>query len=297
VRRLKEASQEQTTMYDCFLTAYHAFQAAEVEDPLLETLHLMDLLSNGAFRRLDWRFLSRAKVNLGEVVQERRTGKPLEYTLGRSTFMGLTLYSSPAALIPRKETELLVEVVLDKIHAREKLARPVRVIDVGTGSGNIAVSLAVYSQHTEVLAIDISEEAIELAAKNVYRFGLHDRISLFCGDLFQPMAGKGYENQIDAVVCNPPYIPTMSLDKLSRDILDHEPRVALDAGAYGIDLLRRLVCEAVPYLKPGGMLAFEIGAGQERVARWLVESSEQYEDVRSVAGEAGQARVIRASRK
>ena len=284
-------------MYDCFLTAYQAFQAAEVEDPLLETLHLMDLLSNGAFRRLDWGFLSRARVNLGHVVQERRTGKPLEYTLGRSTFMGLTLYSSPAALIPRKETELLVETVLDAVRYREKAGAPVKVIDVGTGSGNIAVSLAVYSQHTELLATDISQDAVELAARNVCRFGLRERVSLFCGDLLQPLTGKGYEGEIDVVVCNPPYIPTLSLGKLRSEIIDHEPRVALDAGAYGIDLLRRLVCEAAPFLKPGGMLAFEIGTGQERVARWLVQSSELYQDVRLVAGDAGDIRVICATRK
>lgn len=284
-------------MYDSFFIAYEAFRNAKVEDPLFETLHLMDLLSNGALRGLDCRYLDRAEVELSHIVHERQGGKPMEYTLGRSTFMGLSLYCSPAALIPRRETELLADTVLDEILRREEAGLPVTVIDVGTGSGNIAVSLAAYSRYSRVLATDISEEAIALAARNVGKFGLEDRISLFSGDLFQPLQGLGYENRIDVVVCNPPYIPTLSLSRLDPAITDHEPVVALDAGAYGVDFFRRLVCDALPYLKPGGLLAFEIGIGQERIARRFVENGTGYENVRSVADATGKVRVICANRK
>jgi release factor glutamine methyltransferase len=284
-------------MYDSFFTAYQAFRNSKVEDPLLETLRLMDLLSNGAFRGLDCRYLERAEVDLPRIVRERQNGKPLEYTLGRSTFMGLSLFSSPAALIPRQETELLADTVLDEILEQENAGMSVTVIDVGTGSGNIAVSLAAYSRHTHVLATDISEEAISLAAKNVQKFGLEDRITLFCGDLFQPLAGQGFEGRVDVVVCNPPYIPTLSLGRLDPTITTHEPVMALDAGAYGIDFFRRLAGEAMPFLRPGGLLAFEIGAGQERIARRFVENGTGYENVRSVADAEGEVRVIYANRK
>lgn len=283
-------------MYDSFFTAYEAFRQSKVEDPLLETLHLMDLLSNGAFRGLDCRYLERAEVDLSRIVYERQDGKPLEYSLGRSTFMGLSLFSSPAALIPRQETELLADTVLDEILERENAGMPVMVIDVGTGSGNIAVSLAAYSRYTHVLATDISEEAIDLAGKNVHKFGLEGRVTLFCGDLFQPLGGQGLEKRIDAVVCNPPYIPTLSLNRLDPTITAHEPVVALDAGAYGVDFFRRLVCEALPFLKPGGLLAFEIGAGQERIARRFVENGTGYVNVRSLADANGKIRVICANR-
>ncbi len=284
-------------MYDSFFTAYQAFRKAKVEDPLLETLHLMDLLSNGAIRGLDCLYLERADVDLSHIVRERQGGKPLEYTLGRSTFMGLSLHSSPAALIPRCETELLADTVLDEILRREDACLPVTLIDVGTGSGNIAVSLAAYSRYARVLATDISEEAIDLATRNVSKFGLEERITLFCGDLLQPLQGLGYEGRIDAVVCNPPYIPTLSLSRLDPAITEHEPVVALDAGAYGVDFFRRLVGDALPFLKPGGLLAFEIGIGQERIARRFVESGTGYDNVRSIADADGKVRVICANRK
>jgi release factor glutamine methyltransferase len=229
-------------------------------------------------------------------VRERQNGKPLEYTLGLATFMGLSFYSSPAALIPRQETELLADTVLDEILERERGGNAVTVIDVGTGSGNIAVALGAHTHYTRVLATDISEEAVALAARNVSKYGLEERVRLFCGDLFQPIEGQGFENTIDVVVCNPPYIPTLSLDQLDPAVIGHEPVVAFDAGAFGIDFFRRLAREALPFLKPGGLLAFEIGAGQERLARWFVEQAAEYGNLRSVKDAAGIVRAIVANR-
>jgi release factor glutamine methyltransferase len=257
----------------------------------------MDLLSNGAFRGLDSRYLERAEIDLPSLIHERQNGKPLEYTLGRSTFMGLSFFSSPAALIPRQETELLADTVLDEVLERENAGLPVTVIDVGTGSGNIAVSLAAYTRYTHILATDISDEAIALAARNVQKFGLEDRVHLFKGDLLGPLKGQGLENRIDVVVCNPPYIPTSSLSRLDPAVTTYEPAVALDAGAYGIDFFRRLVSDALPFLRLGGLLAFEIGAGQDRIARRFVENGCGYGEVRSVADTDGKVRVICARRR
>ncbi len=284
-------------MYRNFVTAYETFCESQVEDPLWETLHLIDLLSDGALRRLDSGHLGSTGVELSHLVQARENGKPLEYALGLATFMGLSFYSSPAALIPRQETELLANTVLAEILEREKAGGPVMVVDVGTGSGNIAVALGAYSRSAQILATDISEDAIALAARNVGKYGLEERIRLFCGDLLQPLVGQGLKNCVDIVVFNPPYIPTQSIGRLDRSITDFEPVVALDAGPYGIDFFRRVVNEALPFLKPGGLLAFEIGAGQDKIARRFVEKAAGYENVRSVSDHAGMVRVIVAHRK
>lgn len=206
--------------------------------------------------------------------------------------MGLTLFCSPAALIPRQETELLVETVLTAVAALST-ATPL-LIDMGAGSGNISVSVAVHAPQVHILASDISPEAVGLARQNVARHQVQERVSLFCGDLFAPLQGLGHEGGVDIVICNPPYIPTGSLDKLAPEIIDHEPVVALDAGPYGLNIYRRLVADALTFLKPGGLLAFEIGAGQEKIARRLLEKTGGYESISEVCDENGVIRVITA---
>jgi release factor glutamine methyltransferase len=144
------------------------------------------------------------------------------------------------------------------------------------------------------LASDISAEAIALAQTNVDKFALPDRVSLFCGDLFAPVQNLGYEGKVSIVICNPPYIPTGSLDKLAPEIIDHEPVVALDAGQYGINIYRRLVTDALLFLKPGGTLTFEIGAGQEKIAMRLLQKTGGYERITPVVDKNGVIRVITA---
>ena len=186
--------------------------------------------------------------------------------------MGRTFHCSPATLIPREETGGLVEATLEVIRREQQTKPDLTLIEIGSGCGNIAVSLALATEHVRILASDVSSLAVEIARRNVAEFGLQERITLFSGDLFKPFEGEGLANNVDIVVCNPPYIPTVSLSKLAPEIIDFEPRLALDGGPYGIDFFLRLISESPKILKPGGTLLFEIGERQESLVQYLFEN-------------------------
>lgn len=279
-------------MFSGFQQTYNAFVQSGIENPLEETLTLLNILTNGALRQMVDAVWQGEQVDLAQILEKRQQGMPWEYILGQTHFMGLTLSCSQAALIPRQETELLVKTVQAALAKLEQDSAI--LIDMGTGSGNIAVSAAFHAPNVRVLASDVSEEAVALARQNAARYHLQDRVSFFCGDLFTPLQNLGYEGAVDIVVCNPPYIPTASLDNLAPEIIDYEPVVALDAGPYGINIYRRLVSDALLFLKPGGLLAFEIGAGQEKIAERLLQKTGAYETISFVRDENGVIRVITA---
>lgn len=279
-------------MFLKFQQIYNAALQNEMDNPLQEMLAMLDTLSNGAVGQLEQMLPDETMLALPQRLEKRQQGIPWPYILGQASFMGLSLNCSPAALIPRAETELLAKTVLALLAAEAK-ENPL-VIDMGTGSGNIAVSLAYHAPQAHILASDVSPEAVALAQTNVDKYALHQRVSLFCGDLFIPLQNLGYEGAVDIVICNPPYIPTSSLDKLAPEIINHEPRVALDAGQYGINIYRRLVSDALRFLKPGGILAFEIGAGQEKIAARLLQKAGGYERITTVVDDDEVIRVITA---
>jgi release factor glutamine methyltransferase len=202
---------------------------------------------------------------------------PLEYVLGRAQFMGRTFHCSPATLIPRAETGGLVEATVTVIKQEQQTKQELTLVEIGIGCGNIAVSLALVTEHVKILASDVSSAAVEVARRNVAEFGLQERITLFSGDLFEPFEEEGLAHNVDIVVCNPPYIPTGSLGKLPPEIIDFEPRLALDGGPYGIDFFLRLISEAPKILKPGGTLLFEIGERQESLVQYLFEKGAFHE--------------------
>lgn len=283
-------------MFNDFLQSYTTFETSGVENSLFETLRLFDLLSSGTLRRTNLSLLDQEKIDLQRLIQKRKQGIPWEYILGQAHFMGHMFFCSPDTLIPTDETKLLVDAALDSINKRERVDNDLTLIEIGTGCGNIAVTLAMHSRYTKILASDISPAAVDVAQKNVYRFNLQHRIALFSGDLFSPFQSLGYEGKIDIVVCNPPYIPTGSLSKLSREIIDHEPRVALDGGPYGLDFYRRLITDSLPMLKPDGMLFFEIGERQEKLVIRLLEKNGGYYDIEFFTDNAN-VRAIRAVKK
>lgn len=275
--------------------ALNALQKAGAADPETEARWLLHILHGDG--QENGRSSNHLQIDWPDFIRQRRAGVPLEYILGRTRFMGLTFTCTPAALIPRPETELLVQSVLDFITQKQITTPNLTLIDMGTGSGNIAVSLAMHTQNTAILASDISPEAIALARQHVIQYELVDRVHLFWGDLFESLHGQGYEGQIDIVVCNPPYLPTGSLAKLAPEIIEHEPVVALDAGAYGINIFRRLVSDALTFLKQEGLLAFEIGAGQDKIARRLLEKTGGYTNITGIEDSEGQVRVIQANKR
>jgi len=240
-------------VFENLVAVYEAFREAGVNDPLFETLHLVDLALAGKLRKGNLSVLGLDITELTAVAQKRREGVPLEYVVGRATFMGLLLHCTPDTLIPREETELLAGVALACIEEMQADGDELTIMDIGTGSGNIAVSLALNSEKTKIMAADISPEAVAMAQKNVAEFDLQDRVELHCGDLFAPFQGSGIEGTVDIVVCNPPYLPSSTLDKLAPEIIDYEPKVALDAGTYGLDIFRRLIADALTMLRPLGV--------------------------------------------
>ncbi|HWP43538.1 MAG TPA: peptide chain release factor N(5)-glutamine methyltransferase [Blastocatellia bacterium] len=204
------------------------------------------------------------------LVERRARGEPLQYITGHQEFYGLDFKVTPAVLIPRPETELLVERAIAL--ARGASGSPL-IVDVGTGSGCIAVTLAVHLPGARVIATDISRPALDVARLNAQRHAVASRIEFLEGDMLSPLAGRGLEGAVDLLASNPPYVPAQSLHMLQREVRDWEPREALFGGEEGLDFYRRLLDEARGYVRPGGWVVCEIGYSQLDAIRGMIEPS------------------------
>jgi release factor glutamine methyltransferase len=214
------------------------------------------------------------------LVSRRARREPLQYILGSQDFYGLDFEVAPGVLIPRHDTETLV-------HEAVSRCRPAgEVLDIGVGSGCIAVALAKALPGIQVTGCDPSAAALELAARNAARHGVS--LVLVHGSLFEPFQGRTF----DLVVSNPPYIPTADLDTLQPEVRDHEPRQALDGGADGLDFYRRIVPEALCHLDSGGWLLLEIGMGQAAEVIGLFEATGGFTEIFSARDPGGIERVI-----
>ena len=204
---------------------------------------------------------------LRELVKRRSEGEPLQHLLGTVEFCGLTFLCDKRAMVPRPETEQLVELVEARIENRES-----RIVDVGTGSGVIAISLAAKFPEAKILAVDISDDALALAQENAAMLNLKDRVQFLKSRLLENVEGA-----FDLIVANLPYVSTQDRHTLSREVL-HDPEVALFAGKRGDELVRELIDQAPTRLHPGGLLALEIGLGQsETLLSALAEKN--YRDI------------------
>jgi release factor glutamine methyltransferase len=212
------------------------------------------------------------------------------YVQGRVTFMGLELVVAPGALVPRAETELLGRTAVD-ILLKMTVLGP-RVIDMCCGTGNLACAIAHHVPDSRVWASDLTEECVSVARQNVALRGLRDRVLVCKGDLFEALAGESLAQCVDLIVCNPPYISESRLNNERAELLQFEPREAFAAGPYGISIHQRVVRDAPAFLRPGGVLLFEVGLGQERQVTKLFERSRAYEDIQVVQNDAGEARVV-----
>lgn len=234
-------------------------------------------------------------ADTARVMAERRAaGAPLAYVIGREAFMGVDLIVGQGALAPREETELLGNTALDAIRSAGSTAP--KVIDMCCGSGNLACAIAHYLPSARVWASDLTDGCIAVTRRNVEHVGVADRVVVGQGDLFAGLAGLGLEGSIDVIVCNPPYISQSKLATDRAELLEHEPREAFDGGPYGLSIQQRVVRDALPFLRPGGILLFEIGLGQSRQVKMLFDRTKAYEDIRLVANTAGEVRVV-AGRK
>ena len=243
------------------------FEKRGVESPRL-TIELMlaHLLHKKRLELyLDFeRELDEATVaQLREMVRRRADGEPLQYILGETEFFGLKFMVDRRVLIPRPETELLVDTVLERLKSEIRNPKSeITIVDLGTGSGCIAVAIAKNLPAAAVCAVDASAEALEVARQNAQRHGVEKNIRFFHGDLLNVLPDS---LKADVIVSNPPYIATGELAKLPREVKDFEPVQALTAGVDGLEVYRRIANDARRFLSPTGFVALELGAGQ-RVA-------------------------------
>lgn len=194
-------------------------------------------------------------------IARRAALEPVAYIIGHKEFYGLTLEVTPATLVPRPETELLVSLSLTQAASYAPQQGPLRIADIGTGSGALALALATHLAHAIIYATDCSDEALAVAARNIARYGLNERIHLLQGDLLAPLP-----EAVDLIVSNPPYT---ILAEVEANVLAHEPHLALDGGRDGADIYRRLIPMLGAHLRPGGAVLLEIGAWQGRIVSAL----------------------------
>lgn len=248
--------------------------------------------------QLDRPALTEAQAeHLSHLVEQRLQGEPLSYLTGRQTFMELEFLTTPGAMIPRKETEILGESALGLIDKMAALGDSLRLVDVCTGSGNLPVVYATHNPFAQVFAADLSEEAVALARENAALHGVQNRIKFRQGDLLAPFDSDEFHGTVDLLSCNPPYISNAKVEELPEEIATHEPRMAFAGGSFGIDIPKRLIADALRFLKPRtGWLAFEIGLGQGPFFLKRLQKNPNFAEVEGLADENGGIRVVVARR-
>jgi release factor glutamine methyltransferase len=230
-----------------------------------------------------------AREQFISLIEKRVQRIPLAYLLRETDFWQETLYVDERCLIPRPETEILVEKVL-KVLGMD-LGRPFSFLDIGTGSGAIAVAILRAYKNAQGTLLDISKETLEVAQKNLKRYDLEDRAKRVQGDLFKPFPTN---ESWDLIVSNPPYLSEEDWNEVQEE-LRHEPRRALDGGKDGLDYYRKIIAGSADHLTPGGLLALEVGQGQaEEVSKWLQEAG--YVNIQRFNDHLGIQRVVTAQK-
>ena len=229
---------------------------------------------------------------LEELVSRRIAGVPLAHITERQRFMDMEMLAGPGALVPRKETELLAQTAIRLAQELSPTSDALKVVDVCTGSGNVALAVAHHMRRARVFATDISEDAVALARRNAHYLGLQDRVEFHCGDLLTPLATPELLGQVDVLTCNPPYINSAKVERMPTEISAYEPRLAFDGGALGISILMRLLQQAPQFLRNGGWLAFEVGHGQGPALVKRMQGMTTFCDVAGCEDSAGVIRVV-----
>jgi len=264
-------------------------EAAKREAELL-LAHVLKCKRVDLFVRYDEQPSEAERAKFRELIQRRVAGWPVAYLVGSREFYLLSFEVSPAVLIPRPDTETLIAEA-------DRLLKPLRtpaVLDLGTGSGCIAVSLAHLKKDAHVTATDISPDALDVARRNAAKHGVAERMTFLQGDLF---AALPPESNFDLIVSNPPYIAQSEFASLAPDVRDHEPRLALDGGPDGLAFYRRIASGVGPFLKPSGSLLLEIGYTQEDAVRNLLAERPELELGVTLKDAGGHPRVVCAKKK
>ena len=268
------------------------FRRAGIDCPeneaMLLACHVLSCKKSWLYMHKDDEVDDKLLLASAALINERCKGRPLQYILGTANFYGIDLAVDERVLIPRPETEVLVE---EAIKVLCTVPSP-RVLDLCTGSGAIAAAIAENVPGAQVTATELSPRAFMLARVNLRPWS---NVRVLRGDLFEALP-EG-EEPFDAILTNPPYIPTEVINTLAREVKDHEPLMALDGGADGLDLVRRILSEAPDHLKEGGLLLMEIGDDQGEKVLELARKNGQYDQAQILKDLTGRDRILKAVRR
>lgn len=232
------------------------------------------------------------RARLAQLTEQRIQGVPLAHLTQRQRFLGMEMFCSADALVPRKETELLAGTAIARAKAIAAERGSCRVVDVCTGCGNVALAVARQARAASVFGADLSEAAVALAQRNARHLELD--VDFRVGDLLEPFRTADFLGQVDVLTCNPPYISSGKVTNMPGQISSHEPRMAFDGGPLGISILMRLLNEAPAFVRPGGWLAFEVGLGQGPAMIKRMQANPAFREVVPVMDAAGAIRTCSA---
>ncbi|GAB7387879.1 peptide chain release factor N(5)-glutamine methyltransferase [Bacillaceae bacterium] len=300
--RKKDRHQPTMTVREALKRASSLFMEAKIADGafLAELLlrHVLGWSRTELFARWDTPVPAEAWQRLQALIRRRIEGEPVQYLLGEQEFYGLSFRVNPSVLIPRPETEILVEEAAKRIRAvwgerPEGGTATWFAADIGTGSGAIAVALATLFPGLPILAVDLSPAALAVARENAARNGVAGQIDFLAGDLLQPLRERN--EKVHVLLSNPPYIPTGEIAKLDVQVKAHEPRLALDGGEDGLACYRRIIADLPRVLQRPSVVAFEVGKGQARAVARLLRQGGAVRQVEIVKDLAGIERIVLGS--
>lgn len=278
------------TLEEALISGIEVLKSSDIDAPAVEAGVILCfvvgkdksyLYSHGDY------ILSDREFNLfHSCINKRAEGMPAQYITGRQEFMSLAFSVNPGVLIPRQDTEILVETVIG--HLKHHHDKDTLVLDIGTGSGCIAISIAYYLKQCRVVAADISEKALKTAHSNANYLNVAHRMEFVKSDLFSELGN--FRQSFDVIASNPPYIPTDEVKTLQTEVKDYEPLTALDGGKDGLGFYKSIIGNSVRFLKPGGMLAFEVGYGQAGQVKELL--AKDFHDIRIIRDLAKIERVV-----
>ena len=255
--------------------------------------HVVGLTRIELYTQFDTPVPQRQLDQLHDLVKRAGLHEPVAYLTGRTEFYSIELDITSDCLIPRPETELLVQRAIEFLRSRDGVQF---VCDLCTGSGCIAVAIGKNFPDARLIATDISAGALEVAAGNVAKHQLHERVELLQGDLFEPLVGQLDVGQFDLIVCNPPYVSSAEYETLAVNVRDYEPKSALLAGADGLDIYRRLIDKVDQFLKPGAALMLEIGYAQGPAVQDMLEQTGAFAEIKIEKDPHDNDRVVTATK-
>ncbi|MBI1911127.1 MAG: peptide chain release factor N(5)-glutamine methyltransferase [Deltaproteobacteria bacterium] len=292
------SEQKGVTIRTALQEAIKKLEAARVPDAKAEAefllTHLLFLKRHELFLDPERQLTKKESELWNSFIERKANREPSQYIIGETEFYGYRFKVTPDVLIPRPETELLVE---EAIKTASSFKGEINIVDLCTGSGCIAIAVAKEIKSSNVFATDISAGALKVAAENAKLNSITERVSFFEGDLFKPLEGTGLENKIHLILSNPPYVSTKDKEILEPEVRDFEPASALLAGDNGLEFYRRIILEAPLYLLSGGYLIMELGYGQADLVRSMAEENGRFASIEVKKDYSGIERVFKAQIK